>query len=226
MGIHDGHRKRLRQRFAQQGADGFQDHELLEYLLQFSLPRVDTNPLAHRLMDRFGSFSSVLDAPVESLLRVEGVGPGTAAFLSALPGVCRRYYTDRNTDIILNSSDRSGRYLLPRFIGRSVETVFLVCMDSKCKVLACLRLSEGNTTMASVDPAQVTREALRLQAVRVTLAHNHPGGVALPSQADLDATYRIAQALHTVNIQLDDHIIVADQDFVSLADSGQIPRFR
>ena len=160
MGIHDGHRKRLRQRFAQQGADGFQDHELLEYLLQFSLPRVDTNPLAHRLMDRFGSFSSVLDAPVESLLQVEGVGPGTAAFLSALPGVCRRYYTDRNTDIILNSSDRSGRYLLPRFIGRSVETVFLVCMDSKCKVLACLRLSEGNTTMASVDPAQVTREAL------------------------------------------------------------------
>ena len=86
MGIHDGHRKRLRQRFAQQGADGFQDHELLEYLLQFSLPRVDTNPLAHRLMDRFGSFSSVLDAPVESLLQVEGVGPGTAAFSPPCPG--------------------------------------------------------------------------------------------------------------------------------------------
>ena len=133
MGIHDGHRKRLRQRFAQQGADGFQDHELLEYLLQFSLPRVDTNPLAHRLMDRFGSFSSVLDAPVESLLQVEGVGPGTAAFLSALPGVCRRYYTDRNTDIILNSSDRSGRYLLPRFIGRSVETVFWCVWTASAK---------------------------------------------------------------------------------------------
>lgn len=224
MGIHDGHRQRLRERFAQQGADGFQDHELLEYLLTFALPRVNTNPIAHRLLDAFGSFSGVLDAPAEELVKIEGMGPNAAALIQALPGMARRYYTGLQTEEILNSTERCGAYFLPRFIGRSVETVFLACTDVKCKVLSCTLLCEGSVNSTAVSARLVVQTALRANAVGVILAHNHPGGIALPSDADLHTTQRLAEALGAVGVRLLDHIIVADTDFVSLADSNMVPR--
>ena len=140
--------------------------------------------------------------------------------LRLLPGLCRRYYSEQQNHVILDSSEKCGAYLTPRFIGRRVETVFLVCTDAKCRVLGCQLLHAGSVNSAEVNSRKVVETALRFNAAAAVLAHNHPGGMALPSQEDLSTTQRLQQALAAVGVRLLDHIIVADGDFVSLADSG------
>lgn len=220
MGIHDGHRQRLRNRMEEQGLDGFADHEILELLLTFALPRIDTNALAHGLIDEFGSFAGVLDAPEEELMRVKGIGENAACLLHMMPQLCRKYLEENEKRAILDSSEKSGRYLLPRYVGRTVECVFLICLDSKCRVLSSTLLHTGSVNSAEVSTRRIVQTALKYNAGGVILSHNHPGGMALPSQEDLETTRRVAKALEGVGISLLDHIIVADGDFVSMADSG------
>lgn len=220
MGLHDGHRQRLLQRFLREGLDGFDEHNILELLLFYAIPRKDTNELAHRLMDDFGSLAGVLDASAQELQQVEGVGENTAGFLKLLPELTRVYYSQKQQDLCLASTEQAGRFLLPRFIGRQEETVLLTCLDGKCRVLSCTVLHKGSLNSSEVNVRKLLTAALKHNAAAVILAHNHPGGVALPSPEDLSATARIKAALEAADIRLLDHIIVADHDFVSLADSG------
>ncbi len=222
MGIHDGHRKRLINRFLSEGLDSFSDHVVLELLLFFSIPRQDTNEIAHKLLDRFGSLPGVLDAPHAELVKVEGIGANSATLLNLIPQLSRVYNTKRLEDVCIDSTEKAGRFLLPRFIGRNEETVFMVCIDSKCRVLGTTLLHEGSVNSADINIRKLIETALRFNAVGVILAHNHPGGVALPSPEDLNTTYRIKNAIEPVGIKFIDHIIVADGDFVSLADSGNM----
>lgn len=223
MGIHDGHRQRLHQRVVEHGLDSLGDHELLEYLLAFVLPRVDTNATAHRLMDTFGSYAGVLDAPPEELAKIDGMGPKSAALIHTLSGATRRYYVCQQKETILGSSDACGAYFLPRYIGRTVETVFLACLDNKYRVINCKLLYEGTVNAADISTRQVLQAALLHNAAAVVLAHNHPSGIALPSPEDLATTRKLAEALAAVHVALVDHIIVANNDFVSMADSNQVP---
>ena len=222
MGLHDGHRQRLLQRFLREGLDGFDEHNILELLLFYAIPRKDTNELAHRLMDDFGSLAGVLDASAQELQQVEGVGENTAAFLKLLPELTRVYYSQKQQDLCLASTEQAGRFLLPRFIGRQEETVLLTCLDGKCRVLSCTVLHKGSLNSSEVNVRKLLTAALKHNAAAVILAHNHPGGVALPSPEDLDTTRRVRSVLEAMGVQLMDHIIVADGDYVSLADSGQL----
>lgn len=224
MGVHDGHRQRLLRRFIDEGLDGFEPHNKLELLLFYAIPRRDTNEIAHRLLDTFGSFSAVLDAPLEELEKIQGIGTSAAAYLKLLGQTAQAYYTDRQKDICLDTTQKAGEYLMPRFLGRTQEAVFLVCMDQKCRVLNAAVIHEGSVHAAEVNVRKIISTALKFNATGVILAHNHPGGVALPSPEDLATTRRIEQALEVVGIQLMDHIIIADRDFVSLADSGVVGR--
>ena len=220
MGLHDGHRQRLLQRFLREGLDGFDEHNILELLLFYAIPRKDTNELAHRLMDDFGSLAGVLDASAQELRLVEGIGENAAAFLKLLPELTRVYYSQKQQELCLDSSEKAGRFLLPRFIGRQEETVLLTCLDGKCRVLSCTVLHKGSLNSSEVNVRKLLSSALKYNAAAVILAHNHPGGVALPSPEDLSTTARIKTALEAADIRLLDHIIVADHDYVSLADSG------
>ena len=225
-GIHDNHRARVRARFAEQGLAGMHDHEVLELLLFYALPRVDTNPIAHRLMDAFGSFHAVLEAPVEELARVDGMGAGSAQFLHLLFETLRRYQTDRAADELhgvgLTTTELVGAYLTPQFFGLSEERALLLCLDSKSKVLSCTELTRGTVRATEINVRKIVEQAVRVSASSVVLAHNHPGGLALPSYDDRQTTQRIAETLRQIGIRLRDHIIVAGEDFVSMADSGQI----
>lgn len=222
MGIHEGHRQRLLRRFLEEGLEHFEPHNKLELLLFYAIPRRDTNEIAHRLLKTFGSFSAVLDAPLEELQKVEGVGPNTAAFLKLMGQTAQAYYTDRLEDICLDTSEKAGSFLLPRFLGRTQEAVCLVCLDQKCRVLNAAMIHEGSVHAAEVNLRKIISTALKFNATGVVLAHNHPGGVALPSSEDLVTTHRLEEALAVVGIHLIDHIIIAERDFVSLADSGVI----
>ena len=125
-----------------------------------------------------------------------------------------------NQTVALTTTEMCGNYLLPYFVGRRNETVFLLCLDAKCKVLGCKEVGEGSVNSASVPIRRIVEMALGMNATTVVLAHNHPSGIALPSSEDVQTTHRVAAALDTVDIILADHIIVADDDFVSLVQSG------
>ena len=221
MPIHDGHRERMKKRFLEEGLDGFTQIQALELLLFYCIPQKDTNPLAHALLDRFGSLSQVLEAPVEELRKVPGVGAHTAIFLHLITEAGRFYLVNRSSqESILPSLESCAEYMLPFFFGRKVETVFLLCLDAKCKVLCCKEIGEGSVNAAGISVRRVVETALNAGATTVVLAHNHPSGLALPSAEDIQTTRRVALALSAVEIHLADHIVVADGDYVSMVQSG------
>ena len=219
--VHKGHRERLKARFLETGLDSFTDVQALELLLFYAIPQKDTNPIAHALLDRFGSLSQVLDAPLEALKKVPGISDHSTSLLRLVTELARFYQVDsaQRTEV-LTSLDACGRYLVPRFFGRKVETVFLLCLDAKCKVLCCREIGEGSVNAASISVRKVVEAALSANATSVVLAHNHPSGVALPSADDVQTTRRIAAALSAVEVKLIDHIVVAEGDFISMTQSG------
>lgn len=225
MGIHDGHRDRLRQRFINHGSDSLDDHNLLEMLLFYCIPRRDTNPLAHELINRFGSLSGVFAAPVEELCKVDGITRNAAVLIRLIPQIANRTAMSRAKNEfgnILDDPVSAGRYLMPRFSGERDEIVYMICMDSKCKILNTKLMFRGSVNSANISIRKIVENALIHNATKVVLAHNHVSGIALPSQADRETTIKIKNALSAVDVTLVDHIVVVEDDFVSMADSGYI----
>ena len=222
MGLHDGHRQRLIQRFLEEDLDNFEPHNALELLLFYAIPRKDTNELAHVLIDTFGSLKGVFDAPYEELIKVAGIGPNTAALLKLVPSLTRTYYSSDARSVILDTSEKSGEYFLPYYIGQTEEVVRLACLDAGGKVISNQILHRGSANAAEVNLRKIVNIALRNNAMGVILAHNHPGGLPLPSEEDVATTKSIREALMPMGILLMDHIIVAGQDYVSMARSGII----
>ena len=221
---HDGHRERLKQRFRDEGLTHFDDLNVLELLLFYAVPRRDTNPIAHALMDRFGSLRAVLEARPEDLAAVPGVGENAATLLNLLPQLLRRYWADSApAGKTLTTTAQLGQYFMPIFFLERDELVYLLSLDARCKVLDCTLVNHGTVTTANVPVRRVVEIALRHNAASVVLAHNHVSGVALPSPEDIATTENIARALRAVGVELADHIIVSENDFVSLKDSGMLP---
>jgi DNA repair protein RadC len=218
---HDGHRKRLKARFIKSGLDDFEPHNVLELVLFYGVPRKDTNPIAHRLINRFGSLSAVLDAKPEELMKVDGITENTAVLISMLPAIARKYLEDK-VEVVNSVEGFSdvGAYLMPKFVGRTVETVMLASLDNKNRIISCTIVAEGENDKANVSKRKVMEEAMRVGATRVILAHNHPRGFAMPSNEDIFLTEEIYSLLKSVGIDLVDHLIFAEDDFVSLAASG------
>ena len=221
MGIHDGHRARLRKRFLEHGLENFAEHEALELLLCYAIPRVDVNPLAHRLMERFGGLEEVLCASLEELCQVPGMGESSASLLRLIYPL---YHAARcgavQKNQILNTTEKAGAYLMARFTGIREEQMYQLCLDAKGKLLACRLLGTGTVNAVSLSVRQVAENALQCKASSVVLGHKHPSGVAIPSQEDITATHMVSDALRAVDVRLLDHIVVADNDYVSMADSG------
>ena len=220
--VHGGHRERLKKRFLEEGLEHFDEHQVLELLLFYCIPRQDTNPIAHALLEHFGSLSQVMEADPTELKKVAGMGEASATFLSLLNAFNRYYQVNRASSlVILNTLEDCGRYLMPFFYGRRNETVYLLCLDAKCKVLCCKEVGEGSVNSAAVPIRRVVEMALGANATSVVLAHNHPSGIVLPSDEDYLTTRQLAVALAAVDITLVDHMIMADDEFVSLRQSGK-----
>ena len=225
MGVHDGHREKMRRRFLEAGLDSFAEHEALEMLLFYAIPRRDTNALAHQLMDHFGSLDAVLSAPVEELMRMDGIGENAAVLLKLVPRVMQKARLSANRETIINSTEKAGDYLLERFRGEKNEVIYQLCLDKKGKLLSCRKLNEGGADSSELNIRRLVENALLVSASAVILSHNHPSGIALPSSEDYTTTERVQAALNMVGVALVDHIIVADDDFVSMADSGTLKRW-
>ena len=219
--LHEGHRKRMKERFIKSGLDDFAPHNILELLLFYSIPRGDTNPVAHRLIDTFGSLSGVFDATPEELAKVDGVGENSAILISMIPQIARKYLEDKaETANIVGGCSDIGAFLLPKFVGRTNEALMMVSIDNKNKIISCSVVAEGTVDSAKVSRRKIMEEAMKVKATRVILAHNHPCGVAVPSSEDVVMTKEIGRLFAQVGIELVDHIIVANDDYVSMAASG------
>lgn len=217
---HVGHRNRLRKKFLDNGLDGFETHEILELMLYYAIPRKDTNPIAHKLLDSFGSISAILDAPID-LLKEQGLSENCAIYLKMASQVCRVYMEDKhnNKDKIVDT-DELGDKLKDKFLGRDYEAVVLLLLDSKYKEVFCGVINKGSVSASEVYIRKIIELAVLYNSKFAVLAHNHPSGIALPSGADIVTTKRVHQALELIDVRLIDHIIVADDDYVSLNDSG------
>lgn len=220
MAVHDGHRQRMLSKLMEHGMETLHPHEILEILLYYAIPRRDTNPIGHKLIESFGSLRAVFDAPYEELLKVEGIGPNAATLIKMVPQLVRAYMDDESETHIIDSREAAGNYLLPKFIGRTKETVFLLCLDNKNKAVACVQLTEGSVNSAAVSTRRIAEVAMKYNAAAIVLAHNHPNGVAIPSKEDIDTTRHIMRFCREFRMPLLDHIVVADNDYISMAESG------
>ena len=220
MGIHDGHRRRLKTEFLIR-PDAFPDHKVLEFLLFYANPRADTNPLAHALIERFGSLTGVLDATPDELCKVPGIGEHASVLLKAVKELGGRYLAGRTSveDIIRTTAD-ACRALHPYFFGARNERVCLLCMDGKRKLLGVRKICEGNVNAVEITTRLVVEASLSLNSSAVILSHNHVSGLAFPSTEDRATTVHLREILAQVGVLLADHIIFVDDDAVSLRDSG------
>lgn len=218
---HSGHRQRMKQQYLEKGASAFQDHQLLELLLFFGVPQGDTNPMAHRLLERFGSIHGVLQATPEQLMDVSGVGEHTATLIHLCGALTRKCGEElRPIGTCLHTSQDLGAYFLPRFFNQPNEVLYLLSMNSRNEVINCTKIAEGSVNATEIHTRKILQQALTDNATCAVIAHSHPAGHALPSQADINATIQLSNMLSSVDIRLVDHIIVADGDFVSMADTA------
>ena len=227
MGVHDGHRERLRQSFLEHGLSSMNDINALELLLFYAVPRRDTNELAHLLLQHFGSLDGVFSASAEELCEVEGIGAYAASLLTLVPEIMKKSRLWNSREIRqIRSSDDAGEYLLPYFMNERDEVVYLLCLDSKRAVICCAEMGRGVVNSVDTSVRRIVEKALKVKACSVIIAHNHPDGLALPSREDDLFTKCLYNALETVGIRLEDHIIVADEDYISIADTGMMALYK
>lgn len=212
---------RLLHRFRNYNADGLTDRELLELLLRFT--RSDAREFSSRLMERYPNIFRLMEADRSSLATVEGMDDKTALLLSILPEMSRRYFISRGIkgQPLLNSS-HYGKYLLPYFMSVRDEMVYVLFLDGAANLISCRQMGYGSVNSANAPVRNIVMEALALNASGIVLAHNHPSGVAIPSQEDIELTRRLRSSLEIMELELLDHIIIADDDFVSIKDSGYL----
>ncbi len=219
--VHSGHRERMKQRFRETGFNGFNDVNVLELLLFYAIPRQDTNPIAHALLNRFGGLNEVIDAPYEDLLKVPGVGENVATFLKLIPAVCKRYTIGRRKPkTVYTTIEEMANFVVPLFSFDMEETLYMICLDSGNRIIFCEPISVGGMESVRVEPRKIVEIALARRASRVVLAHNHPSGIAAPSESDISLTYTIRDSLRLLDIELMDHFIVAEEMCVSLRKHG------
>ncbi|WP_251317640.1 JAB domain-containing protein [Flintibacter muris] len=218
--IHTGHRGRVKEEFLTRGIEGWPDHRVLELLLFYAIPQGDVNPLAHELIDRFGTLDGVLDVLPEELMKVKGMGEHSVVLLKLFPAVLGRYLEGRTgPGVIIHTAAEAGHVLAPYFYGARNEMVYILCLDAKERLQGVRRISEGNNSSSDVTIRRVAEECMALRSSFCYLAHNHVSGIALPSPEDMNTTSVVRAALEPLGVQLVDHLVFSDGDLVSLRES-------
>ena len=221
---HAGHRDKLRQRFIEEnGLDSFADHQILELLLFYADSRKDTNPLAHALLDEFGSLKGVLEAPPEMLMQVKGIGKSAATLISLVVPLTRVW-----NRCLLTQPERIGnsreaeKYCLSILAGYRTERFYVISLNAQCCIIGKRKISDGSLSEVSAYPRMVMETALNYNAHSVLLCHNHPGGTCAPSPEDIASTLQLQRLLNGVGILVLDHIIVANNQTYSMIQHGDI----
>ena len=217
--LHTGHRERMRERVENAGTSTLADHELLEMLLYYIQPRRDTNETAHALIEECGSLAAVLEADAQRLCRVPYIKEGGAMYIRLLGELSRRYAIakfradDAASDLVYDSMEKLTEMLYPRFLGQSKELLIAILFDARMRMLDLFTVAEGTLNSVSLTVRTVTQRAYARNASFCVLAHNHPGGLATPSQEDIRLTRDMEGALELVGVPLVEHLIFTDRAY-------------
>lgn len=215
--IHDELRQRLRRRLRAEGCAGFDDHQLLEALLFYSIPRRDTNEIAHRLIERFGSLEAVFSASADELMLVDGVGPNTADLIRLISGIRRSIArSGESPRKVYDSITKISAYLANLYVGSTHEQVYLMMFDNAMRLIDCAYICDGSVNAAAMVPRVMVERALFRHASAVVVAHNHPHGLAVPSGDDIETTEMLRAAFELVGIQMLEHIIIAGRSYATI----------
>ena len=215
---HEGHRKRLKNRFLTSGLDSFEPHNILELLLFYSIPRKDTNETAHLLLKRFGSLSAVFDAPFSELIKVKGISESSATLIKLIPALSRAYLSDKAKHTKeIDSPEKAASVLIPRFVGEMSEVLLVLALDNKGMLKKIIEISRGSVSCTDINMRLMVQELLARNASAAIIAHNHPNGFAVPSKQDFEATRQISKTLQAMDINLLDHIIISGEEFFSMS---------
>ncbi len=213
---HEGHREKLKRRFYKEGLENFEDHNVLELLLFFAIPRKDTNDIAHALLDRFGSFSRVLEADVKELCEVDGVGEHAAHLIKTYPAVAKRYYKDRfGKGKRLPEYQQMGQELVLHFAGLANEEAYALFYDNSLTFCGSQTIHKGDINSVGFSLRKICDAVVFHKAAYVVFAHNHPHGLPIASSEDLDTTATLKNFLLQMNVILLDHFIVAEKRYSS-----------
>ena len=218
--MHENHRDRMRKRFLRDGLDHFEKHEVIEMLLFGLIPRRNTNDIAHRLIDRFGSIAGIIDAPYSEIIKVKGIGEKGAISLKFFSEFIRIYLLDQADpgDKILTRED-IGKIFINKFFNMTDECLAVMLLDKYQKMKSCDIIRKGNFNSIDINAKEIFNYATKHNSNSVIIAHNHPGGLALPSANDIKSTFKLKQVLRAMSIDLVDHYVISSDDWVSFVDA-------
>lgn len=225
VNLHEGHRKRMRERFRQSGFKDFNDHQMIELLLFYANPRKDTNDLAHILVDHFKSIAGIFDASYEELMSISGVSENTATLFKIIPGFLPVYYNSRSDGKVYDNIDKLKELFKPHFIGLNHEEFRLACFDNNLRCVSNVLIAAGSPDSSPFEMRKITEEIFKANSSSVAIAHNHPKGVPSPSEEDVASTRYINATLKSLGINLLDHIIVGERSAVSMREMAYINVF-
>lgn len=219
--VHEFHRKRLRERYLKCGFESFADHELLELLLSYAIPRKDTNAIAHTLLQKFGSLRNVLLAELPELLSVDGMGESSAICLKLHLEMLRRTLQDETRNRPrYDSVIKLAKFFCPQFVCATHEMVYAMLLDNGMRLLECFKVTDGIVNAAEVTVRRIAERAYHMHAANVVLAHNHPNGLAIPSAQDIEFTDCLNESLRTLGIVLVEHFVIVDERFAPIMRQG------
>ena len=218
---HSGHRQRMKERAMKEGLMSFQPHEFLEILLYPFIPYKDTNELAHKLLDEFGSLEAVFEVGYDNLMKVKGMTKSACFYISLMPEMFRKYNLCKlDKKPIIDTTDKIIEHISPFLNTLTKEAVYMMCLDSKGALLGIKCVATGVVNEAYLHIRDIVEEAIRRNAVSVIIAHNHPSGDPHPSPADIDMTEDVDTALKSIGIELLDHVIICTNKYYSFRRHG------
>lgn len=222
----EGHRERVKNTYKTHGLEAMPDHNVLELLLFYAIPRKDVKPIAYNLINRFKTLDNVFRADIDTLKTVDGIGENAAILISLFKDISTRIYESRNQAMsVLDTTQKSKSYAenLLRFCEN--EKLIVVCLDNNCRVINHHTVAEGTVNCSVVDRKKIVEHVIRDKAASVILAHNHPHGSPEPSAADISFTLGILSLLRQIHVCLNDHIIVGSSGTATLRSNAQCCKF-
>ena len=222
--IHKAHRQRVRARYLSEGIGSMAEHNIVELLLFFGIPYKDTNGIAHRLVETFGDLNGILDAPVEELMKIDGIGENAATLIRLTRDIALKYSGNVNAPDGERKETELTEFIRTRLANETRELVYVISVNAGGRVEHCVRISEGSHDSAVIDNRAVAQAVLRFNSKNVVIAHNHPHGFAAPSAADIETTSKLKALLETLGVTLVDHVIVSPDDVFSMAKNRRFAR--
>lgn len=218
--LHEGHRQRLKQQFLDNGLKSFQTHNILELLLFYARPRIDTNEIAHILLNKYGTLSAVLNAPYEELVEIKGLGDNGATLIKLIPELLSVYSVDTHASQPMDNLKTVCNYFFGCYIGVKNEQFRVCCLDDNLHIVSCSVIQDGGVNAVAINMRKIVETTYRSNSSVIIIAHNHPNGIPVPSDADIAATKQMYTILQSVGIRMIDHIIVGKNHAISMKDTG------